>query len=93
MRKLRRSEVILKFPDRSTLDKRKFLCFSAASFPNLKKGSSLGGFTVSLCGNNKYAPIAWKSKNLKQGLKSTVSAETLALKEALESCFMIKSVL
>ena len=38
-------------------------------------------------------PIAWKSRKLKRVVKSTLSAETLALEQAPESCFMIWSLL
>ena len=37
-------------------------------------------------------PIAWKSRKLKRVVESTLSAETLALEEALESCFMVRSL-
>lgn len=60
---------------------------------NLKSGSSKTGFTILMCGNGKYATIAWKSNKLKRVVESTLSAETLALEEALESIFMIKSLL
>ena len=46
-----------------------------------------------MCSSRKYASIAWKSNKLKRVVKSTLSAETLALEEALESSFMIKSPL
>ena len=69
------------------------MCFSNASFANLKSGSSQGGFIIFMCGSGKYAPIVWKSIKLKRVVKSTLSAETLALEEALESSFMIKSLL
>ena len=45
-----------------------------------------------LCGSVKYAPTGWKSNKLKRVVKSTLFAETLALEEALESSFMIKSL-
>ena len=46
-----------------------------------------------MCGSGEHAPIAWKSNKLKRVVKSTLSAETLALEEALGSSFMIKSLL
>ena len=69
------------------------MCFSDAAFANLKNGGSPGAFIIFLYGNNKYAPIAWTSRKLKRVVKSTLSAETLALGESLETCFMIKSLL
>ena len=46
-----------------------------------------------LCGNKKFSPISWKSRKLKRVVKSTLAAETLALEEALEASFMLKSLL
>ena len=46
-----------------------------------------------MCGSGKCVPIAWKSNKLKRVVKNMLSAETLALEEALESSFMIKSIL
>ena len=68
------------------------MCFSDASFAYLKSGSSQGDFIISLCGSGKYAPITQKSNKLKRVVKSKLSAERLAPKEALESSFMIKSL-
>ena len=68
------------------------MCFSDAAFANLKNGGSQGAFIIFLY-ENKYAPIAWTSRKLKQVVKSTLSAETLALEESLETCFMVKSLL
>ena len=54
-------------------------CFLDASFANLKD--------IILYKNNKsFYPIAWKSRKIKR-----VVAETVALEQAQEACFMIKS--
>ena len=57
--------------------------FSDASFANLKSRPSQAGFIIFLCDSGKYAPRAWKSNKLKRVVKITLSAETLALEEAL----------
>ena len=72
--------------------KSSIVCF-CDSFVRLKNGESQGAFVIFLYRNNKYAPIAWTSRKLKWVVKSTLSAETLALEESLETCFMIKSPL
>ena len=70
------------------------ICFSDASFANLKVNSSQGGFIIFLYRNKKlFSPIAWKSFKFKRVVKSTLAAETLALEHALETCFMMKSFL
>ena len=93
IRKLKSLEVVLKFPNLGNLENVRIMCFSDASFANLKSGSSQSGFIILLCGSGEYAPIEWKSNKLKRVVKSALSAETLALEEALESSFMIKSLL
>ena len=67
------------------------VCFSDAAFASHKNGGSQGAFIIFLYRNNKYDPIAWTSRKLKRVMKSTLSAETLALKKSLETCF-IKSL-
>ena len=84
---------MLQFPSLGNLESLYITCFSDASFANLKSGASQGGFVIFLCGSEKFSPTAWKSRKLKRVVKSTLSAETLALEEALESCFIIKSLL
>ena len=93
IQKLKSSEVTLKFYNLGDLEKSPILCFSDAAFANLKDGGSQGAFIIFLYGNKKYASIAWTSRKLKRVVKSTFSAETLALGESLETCFMIKSLL
>ena len=93
IRKLKSLEAVLKFPNLGNIENVGIVCFSDAYFANLKSGSSQGRFIIFLCGSGKYAPTAWKSDKLKRVVKSTLSAETLALEEALESSFMIKSLL
>ena len=57
---------------------------------SLKGNSSQGGFIKFLHRNEKlFSPIAWKSMNIKRIVKSTFSAEMLALGQALE-CFIVK---
>ena len=41
----------------------------------------------------KFVPISWKSKKIQRVVKSTLAAETLALIEALETCFMIRAIM
>lgn len=62
------------------------MCLSDAAFTNLKCGNSQGACIIFLRKNEKLPQISWKLKKLKV-VKSI--AETLVLKEALESCFMI----
>ena len=41
----------------------------------------------------KYDSISWKSRTIQHVVKNTLAAETLALEEALEECYMIRLIL
>ena len=76
------------------LSSARIVCYTDASFANLRDGASQGGYIIFLVGKDgKYSPLTWKSKKLKRVVKSTLSAETLALEEGIEACFMLKSIL
>ena len=70
------------------------VCYSDASFANLRNASSQGGYIVFLYKDEKkFAAISWKSKKIQRVVKNTLAVETLALVETLEACFMIRTVL
>ena len=94
IRKAKSKNVSLKIVDLENLEQCSIICFSDASFANLKGNASQGGFIIFLYRNeNLFSPIAWKSLKIKRVVKSTLAAETLALEQALEMCFMMKSLL
>ena len=41
--------------------------------------------------NKSFSPITWKSVKTKRVAKNTLSADTIALQQVLEACFMIQS--
>ena len=87
------NELALSFPQINDVQNASLVCFSDASFPNLKCGGSQGGLLVFLQGRNQnYMLLAWQSRKLKRLVKSTLTAET-ALQEAIEAAIMIKSLL
>ena len=82
------------YPNLGNVEHCSIICFSDAAFVNLKNGSSQGGFIIFLCKSDKnYAPILWKSRKIQQVVRSTLAAETLAMEEALEECFITRSIL
>ena len=86
-------ELVLSFPQISDLQNASLVCFSDASFANLKCSGSQGGLLVFLQGRNgKYMLLAWQSRKLKRVVKSTLTAETLALQEVIEAAIMIKTM-
>ena len=77
---LKSNELVLSFPQKNDLQNASLVCFSNASFVNLKCGGSQGGLLVFLQGRNgKYMLLAWQSRNLKRVVQSTLTAETLVL--------------
>ena len=91
---LKSNELVLSFPQKNDLQNASLVCFSNASFVNLKCGGSQGGLLVFLQGRNgKYMLLAWQSRNLKRVVQSTLTAETLVLQEAIKAAIMIKTML
>ena len=84
---------MIKTVDLENLEQCSIICFSDASFPNLKGNSSQGGFIFLYRNEKLFSPVAWKSFKIKRVVKSTLAAETLALQQALETCFMMKPFL
>ena len=90
IRELKSEKVVLQYPNLGNVELCSIICFSDAAFANLKNGSSQGGFIIFLCKSDKnYAPISWKSRKIQRVVRSTLAAETLAMEEALEECFII----
>ena len=92
--KMKTVEMKLHFPDIGDLAIASLVCYSDASLANVKDAGSQGGFIILIIGsNNKYAPLKWQSRKIKRVVKSTLAAETMALLEGTECCFLIKSTL
>ena len=87
------NKLVLSFQQINELQNASLVCFSNASFANLKCSGSQVGLLVFLQGRNgKYILLDWRSRKLKRVVKSTFSAEILALQEAIEAAIMIKTM-
>ena len=65
--------------------------FSDASYGNMEGGGSQMGYIVFICdkfGNS--IPITWGSKKTRRVARSTLTAETLAASEAVDSAQVVK---
>ena len=94
VKKLKRDDIELRFPDLGDIKNVKLLTHADASFNNLGNGASQGAYITFICGeNNSYAPLSWQSKKLQRVVKSTLGAETMALLPAVESCFLFSAML
>lgn len=93
IRKAKAKESNIKFNNIGNLKQGEIICFTDASFRNLKGEGSQGGHIIFLKGNENFSPITWQSKKIKRIVKSTLAAEALALDEAADSCFYLKTLL
>ena len=74
--------------------KAKIVAYSDAAFANLPEGKSKGVYIVLFVGENRNAvPLSWRSRKVKQVVKSILSAETLALDEFAIQSFYLKQLL
>ncbi|KAK3874883.1 hypothetical protein Pcinc_020202 [Petrolisthes cinctipes] len=69
-------------------------CFSDASFANLVGNGSQGGFVIFLRdASEARCPIFWQTRKIRRVVKSTLSAEALALLECAETAVYLASIL
>ena len=69
-------------------------CYSDASFANLPDGGSQGGFLIFIKDTNGLrCPIYWQSRKVRRVVKSTLSAEALALLDCAETAIYISRML
>ena len=88
--KILKPKDVLSFPKIDDTSKVTLICFSDASFANLKCGGSQGGLLVFLEGSDRRNMLlAWQSQKLNWVVKSTLTAETLALQEVIEVAYMM----
>merc|ERR1712030_111699 len=67
--------------------------FSNASYGNLQEGESQIGYLVFLCDStNKAVLVSWGSKKAKRVARSTLTAETFAAVEDVDSAMLVKQV-
>ena len=94
IRRLKAEQISLQFPNLGSIEECMIVCYSDASFANLRNASTQERYIMfSFKDEKKFAPISSKSKKIQRVVKSTLAAETLALVEALEVCFMIRVIL
>ena len=88
---LKSTEVVLSFPKIESIESAALICFSDASFGNLKCGGSQGGMILFIEESDGiYMPLSCQSRKLRRVVKSTLTAETLALQEVIEVAFVVK---
>ena len=93
IKKIKSSDVFLKYPNIKDIENAKILVYSDASFNNLPNGGSQGAHMILISDSDQQcAPIHWQSKKIKRVVKSTLAAECLALQNAVDHAFYLKNV-
>ena len=92
LRNVKQSNVSLKY---GTLKQPlKLVVYCDASYTNLKDGASLGGMIVFLVDSEGRASvITWMSRKLRRVCRSTITAETLSLLDAMDSSMLLLHIL
>ena len=86
--------VKLYFPKMKPIEECSIECFSDASFANLAGCGSQGGFIIFLRDQTgARCPIYWQTKKIRRVVKSTLSAEALALLDCAEAAVYIVNIL
>ena len=84
----------IKFPRMEDISDCFLECYSDASFANLPGGGSQGGMIVFLCDQKgAKCPLYWQTRKIRRVVKSTLSAETMALLDCAEAGVFLANVL
>ena len=96
IQKLQSSKLRLVYPDLGNPEYLKVVVYGDATHASLPSGASQGALRVFLCGNDRVAPITWKSKKLETMTKSPIASETMSLAEAADAghfvALMVKQI-
>ena len=88
--KLKLSPLKLKFPVLHNLKNCSIKCFSDTSLGNLPTGKSTEGLITFICDEFvNCSHLNWKSRSIKRVVRSSLSAETCAIVDALDGAYFI----
>ena len=92
--RMKSDQLRMAFPKLKSVESCVLEAYADASFANLPDGSSQGGFVIFLKDqDNKRCPIFWQSRKIRRVVKSTLSAETLALLDCAEASVYLARIL
>ena len=94
VKKVKSEEVVVKFPKLNNLQKCKLVIYADAGFANVEDCGSQGAHIIFLVDEeNNSVPLSWSSTRIKRVARSTLTAETLALNDAVDKAQMINKIL
>ena len=92
MKRLKSEEMKLCYPALGSAGEMKVVAYGDATHASLPSGESQGANIIFLSGNNRVAPISWKSKKLERVTKSPLASEVSAIADAADSGHLIASM-
>ena len=90
---LKSKEVRLMFPGLGLPDQFKVLAYGDGSHNSLPNGDSQGGHIVFIQGNDRAAPISWKSKKLDRVTKSPLATEISAIADTADYAYLVAAMI
>ena len=94
LRKLKCSDIQLRFPRGLDLSSCSIVVFCDASFANLPDKGSQGAHIIFLVDNSgRYCVLNWQSRRIRRVVNSTIAAECLAALDAAETSVLIRATL
>ncbi len=92
VRKLKTDQLKIVYPDLGEPENMKVVVYGDGSHASLPSGASQGGNLVFLTGNDRAAPITWKSKRLDRITKSPLATEISAVADAADHGHLVASM-
>ena len=93
VRYLKTNPVVLRFPPFSGFSELILEVYCDAAYGNLAGGASQGGYVILVSDGVVRTPVSWSSHKLKRVSRSTLTAETLALADAIDAAIYISALM
>ena len=86
---MKQKEIKVRFPNLGNPEMMKILVYGDGSYNSLPNGESQGAHVVFISGNDRVAPISWKSKKIDKVTKSPLATEISAVSEAADYAYLV----
>ena len=94
VKRIKETPVVLRFNRLQSIESSTIECYSDASYANLRGGGSQGGFIIFIRDQlGQQCSLVWQSKRVRRVVKSTLSAETLALLDGAETAVYLSHLI
>ena len=87
-------DVVIKFPQLNSLENASIVVYADASLGNLREGASQGAYIIFLKDKqNNCSVLSWSSQKIKRVVRSVLTAETLAMSDAVDKAMVLNELL